>query len=121
MSDDPIRILIVGMPRLLRELVERAVSEQTGMEVVATSAELAAFGETVAATRPEFAIVPADNGELPLDCRDFFRERARVKVIGIGPIDGHAYLYKLCPERVALGEISPDDVVAAIRAASSTC
>ncbi len=121
MSDDPIRILIVGMPRLLLELVERAVSEQTGMSVVATSTGLAGFAETVETTKPEFAIVPIEDAELPRECRELFAERARVKVIGIGPIDGHAYLYTLRPERVTLGEISPDDVVEAIRAASTSC
>jgi hypothetical protein len=116
---DQIRVLIVGLPRLLMEMVEEAVREQTGMEVVAANVDVSEFEAAVAETRPEFAIVGLDRDELPGECRDFFDERARVKVLGIGSSEGNAYLYKLRPERSALGEVSPDDVVAAIRAAST--
>lgn len=118
MADEYIRVLIVGLPRLLMEMVEEAVRDQMGMEVVAASVDLSHFEEEVARARPEFAIVGLERDELPDECRDFLDERARVKVLGIGSSNGNAYLYKLRPERSSLGDVSPSDVVAAIRAAS---
>ena len=115
MSNGPIRILIVGVPRLLRELIERAISAEPDLEVIATD-RLADLSETADRERAEFAIVALEDRELPPEGREFLDRRARVKLLGIGPADGHATLYRLRPEHLALGEVAPQDVVAAIRA-----
>ena len=116
---EQIRVLIVGLPRLMTELVEDAFREHNGIEVVATSVDLPDFGQAVAQTAAEFAIVGLESDALPGECREFLDERARVKLLGIGSNNGKAYLYKLRPEISTLGEVSPRDVVAAIRAAAT--
>jgi DNA-binding NarL/FixJ family response regulator len=121
MTAEPIRILIVGIPRLLRELIERAVSAETDMRIVPESEAVppAAFSEVAAREGPDVAIVALTDSALPGECRQFLDERAHVKVLGIGPSNGQATLYRLRPEQVVLGEVSPQEVVAAIRAAAA--
>jgi DNA-binding NarL/FixJ family response regulator len=120
MTTEPIRILIVGIPRLLHELIERAMGAEPDMEIVSRSDSLADFAEVAEREEPDFAIVALTDSRLPGECREFLDERARVKLFGIGPADGQATLYRLRPERVVLGEVSPQEVVAAIRAAATT-
>jgi hypothetical protein len=64
-------------------------------------------------------IVGLADAELPPPAEQFLAEQGRLKVLGVEAQDGTAYLYELRPERAALGEVSPADVVAAIRRAAA--
>jgi hypothetical protein len=111
---DPLRILLIAVPRLLGDIVRRAggdvlvVGDQTGPDdlvaaVDSLSANVVVFGSAA--------------NELPGSCRSLLERRPSVKVIVVGGDMRHTTLYELRPHRLPLGDVSPKDLVAAIRAA----
>jgi DNA-binding NarL/FixJ family response regulator len=112
---DPIRVLLVDLPRLPRELIQRAVAAEDDMLVVGSTPDLEELPRAVAGSEPEFVIVGLIGDKLPPTAERFVQDQARLKVLGVEAHEGKAFLYELRPERAALGEVSPADVVAAIR------
>lgn len=111
------RVLLVDMPQLLRDMMSHAIDSQADMGVVGEEPDPAAIAAAVELTRPEFVIVGLDHRELPAGCRDFLDARATPRLLGIEAQDGHAYLYELRPERIAVGSGSatPEGLIAVIR------
>ena len=111
------RILLVDVSRLVGEMVEGAVVRTNDMGVVG-STSLDELLDTARASTPDVVIVGIDahNG-LPDACLELLLERPRVKVLAIEEHGGTARLYELRPERVEIGDVSPDEVVESIRAA----
>ena len=117
-SESTIRVLLVDMPKLLSDLLEQAFRFDEGMRVVGVTPFKSQLVPEAEATDPDYVIVGMDGESLPLECRELFRERARPRVLGVAPRDGHVDLFELRPERVALGRISPTELVAAVRTAA---
>ncbi len=105
------------MPRLVRDIVERAFCAEPEM-CVEVAPELADLRPAAERSRPDYVIVGMHDGGLPGEAEALFRERARPRVLGITPRDGHVELFELRPERVTLGQCAPSEVVAAVRAAA---
>jgi DNA-binding NarL/FixJ family response regulator len=114
------RVLLIDMPRLLRDMLARAIDAQPDMHVVGQEAHPAAIERAVRDTEPEFVVVGLERAELPVEARLFLRRRATPRLLGIEAFDGRAFLYELQPERERVGEssITPDELVSAIRAAA---
>jgi DNA-binding NarL/FixJ family response regulator len=98
-------------------MVEGAVVRSHDMGVVGRTSLLADLPNLARETDPDVVIVGLHDGDLPPECRELLLERPRVKVLALEESAGHARLYELRPERVEIGEVSPDEVVETIRAA----
>ena len=116
---DRIRVLLVDMPRIPRELIERALAAEPDMEIVGSTPDLEKLPDAAAASDPEFVILGLVDEQLPPPAERYLDEHARLKLLGVEAHEGTAFLYELRPERAALGEVSPADVVAAIRSAAA--
>ena len=114
----PIRILLVDMPRLVRDMLVGAIERQGDMRLVGQRPAVAALGEAVRECDAEFVILGLDERRLPPDGEAFFSERSRVRLFGIEAVEGDACLYELKPERVELGAVTPESVVREIRRAA---
>lgn len=112
---EQIRILLVDMPRLAREMIDAAIAAQNDMRVVATTADPAELAAAAGTVRPSFVIVGLDGDELPAEALALFDEQPRLKVLGLEADAGRAYLWQLRPEKRPLGELSPAAVVEVIR------
>jgi DNA-binding NarL/FixJ family response regulator len=112
---EPSRIVLVDMPRILREIIERAVADEPDMEIVDSEAGNMPLREAIEASEPDFVIAGADYdfGEVArvLD------ERPRLRVLAVAGDGREAFLYELRPTRTPLGEVSPRTIVEAIRGA----
>lgn len=115
------RVLLVDMPRLLRDMIARAIEAQDDMQVVGEAPNPSAIGSAVTETDPEFVIVGLERAELPRDCAAFLSHRARPRLLGIEAVDGRAFLYELRPDRIRLGDgsVTPEELVSALRAAAA--
>jgi DNA-binding NarL/FixJ family response regulator len=106
------RIALVELPRIMREIIERAVADQPDMEIV---------GELPASTLPEAldgAGVDVVISGTNYDCaslRELLDERPRLKVLAVADDGRDAFLFELRPTRTPLGEVSPQNIVDAIR------
>jgi DNA-binding NarL/FixJ family response regulator len=114
------RVLLIDMPRLLRDMLARAIDAQPDMSVVGQEGHPSSIGRAVNDTAPEFVVVGLEQAQLPADCQRFLSSRARPRLLGIEAVDGRAFLYELRPEKERIGEMSitPDELVGAIRAAA---
>jgi DNA-binding NarL/FixJ family response regulator len=117
-AEPGIRVLLVDMPRLLSDLFERAFRSQEDMQIVGVRRTVEELPASAEQTGADYVIVGMDQGALPAECSELFRSRARPCVLGVAPGDGHVDLFELRPERIALGRVSPGELVDAVRAAA---
>lgn len=107
---------MADLPLLARDLVEWGLSAQPDMRVVGRTPSMATLCEVARATDPDFVVIALDDGvDLPPPCLSLLAERPHTKVLGIEVDRGRAHLYELRPDRISIGDVSPDDVAQAIR------
>jgi DNA-binding NarL/FixJ family response regulator len=106
-----IRIVLIDMPRLLREIVKQATSEFRIVGEYERPVEL-----TTAVDEHRAQVVIA--GTEAADVRAFERLvllRPHVKVLGVSADGRSTTLFELAPQRHELGELSPDRLRQAVR------
>jgi hypothetical protein len=101
------RILLVDLPRMLHEIIRTTLEEQPDMEVVDTTGSASDIDTT------NIDVVISGHGGL-LAPR-VLRQRAGIRVFALSASGKESLLFELRPHRIALGEVSPAQVVAAIR------
>jgi DNA-binding NarL/FixJ family response regulator len=110
-----IRILLVAMPRLMRDIVEAALRAEPDMTLVGMPDETAGLVDEIGATEPDFVLIGSDHG---YSVPSLLCERPSMRVLEIEPRAADVHLYELLPRRVDLGPVSANDLVAAIRTAA---
>ncbi len=102
---------------MLSDIIEKVVTEHPDMEVVGGLADRGSLVKAAAETGADVVILGLRDSELPAACEDLVVAQPRSKVLAV-TLDGRrAFLYELRPHTSALGEISPQGLVDAIRAA----
>jgi DNA-binding NarL/FixJ family response regulator len=105
------RVLLIGMPKLLREIVRGFVATDPSLEFVGEVDDPAAGDAAVAQSRADFVITAAEaSAGAGLGPR--LMSGARVKVLAVSPDASDSFLY------VPLGEVAPARLLALIRAAA---
>jgi len=64
-------------------------------------------------------IVGLDAAELPVVCEELVTSHPQIKVLAVAGDGRGAFLYELRPQTSSLGEVSPQGLVDAIRAATA--
>lgn len=105
--------MIVGLPHLLQELFEKAFAEHR-YTLVPTHDGLEQLAESVEAERPDYVVVPLEDGELPAVCHELLAARGRVKLLGVEEREGHARLIRLLPSVRVFKDAAPHELVARI-------
>jgi DNA-binding NarL/FixJ family response regulator len=109
-------LLLVDLPRMLREIVTDALSNAEDIVVVG---EIASDALLVAAAERDVDYVVIGHEDEPL-VAELLRARPSMKVIAIIAHGEDAALYELQPQRVPLGELSRERLVAVIRETASS-
>lgn len=109
-----IRVVLVDMPRLLREIVSQLAAP--GLRVVQAYDEPVELVGVVERERAEVVITGAEAYE-QRELDRLLAVRPGVKVLGIAADGRSSTLYELVPRRRSLGELSADRLYAAIRRA----
>ena len=102
-------------PPFLRSLVREIIADADDVEVVSELDHGERLLETAAQTEADFVILAVDdaaNSDVQLD---LLERRPLAKVLALAGRGRNAVLWELRPERVRLGEISSDTLLAAIR------
>jgi DNA-binding NarL/FixJ family response regulator len=108
------RILLAELPRMRRDIIADVLAMQSDMEVVG---EVAALGELVEAVErggADVLVIGRDDAAL---AAGLLERRPRLKVLAVAEEGRACSIYELRPRRVELGELSPQLLVDAIRAA----
>jgi len=101
------------MPRLVRDLLEHEISTQSDMEIIREGQSVLAMptNESI----PDVVIVGTTDTENMKNVRSALLQWPQTPVLTITQ-DGHeAAFYELLPHKTALGEMSPLEIVDAIR------
>jgi DNA-binding NarL/FixJ family response regulator len=109
----PRRIILVGLPRMLNDIVKKVITEQPDLEVVA---ELGCAGDIAHAVAERDAdLVIADPSCTDGAIERLVGPRSRLRLLEVEASGRGSCLSELRPHRVPLGEISPDRLLGAIR------
>lgn len=112
-----IRILMVKVPGILGEIITEVVADEPDMEIVGAVTDYNELLPAARATSADAVIIGLEDGELPDICEKLLDERPRVVLLGVHGDGRHAFVYALRPGRVAIGDVSPADLVDGIRSA----
>lgn len=111
----PIRVLLADLPQLQRDLLQRALDDAPDIEL-AVEHEPADLLDAVRDHDPEFVLVACEHGELGTVGAQLLAPRTP-QLVGVEVETGNAFLFRLRPERLLVGAVSPADVVELIRGA----
>lgn len=104
------------MQGILGEIIRDIVTHQPDMQVVG---ELAESGEFVSAPRRGRSDVVilglGEEAELPAACLDLLEAFPGVAILALSGNGRQAYIYRLRPERVSVGQVSAASLTDAIR------
>jgi DNA-binding NarL/FixJ family response regulator len=110
-----IRILLVDMPRMLREILQNTLDSQPGMTVVRVHPTPVPLVEAVDQGRAQLVVFGQESPTLTPGCRELLEQRPRVHVMAVSGDGRRTTLYGLRPYREPLGEVEPEQLVEAIR------
>lgn len=118
-----IRILLAEMPRMMRDIVERAVSTQPDMQIVGfaparVGAPSAAPSRLVDADA-DVVIVGVASAQEARAYDPVLFDRPHLRILAITGDGRGAFLYQLRPQAVPIGDVSPQGLVDAIRAGAA--
>jgi DNA-binding NarL/FixJ family response regulator len=110
-----IHILLACMPRMLLDMVTDIVAAHPEMTIVGKIQENADICTAAKRAKADIVILSETVGRQGQDYLELLHSRPHLKVLSIMN-DGHRFfLHELRPFRAALGEISPESLLQAIR------
>ncbi len=113
-----IRIALVDMPQMLREITRAVVAGEPGAEIVAEYAAPVPLADVVRASDAQVLVV-RDTPTVSAEATSLLDESRPLGVLAISDDGRSTVVYELKPHRVPLGEVSPERLVDAIRSAVS--
>jgi hypothetical protein len=113
-----IRIVLMELPRMLRDIVSETIARQDDMLIVEeTPGNDLPVPESPGRNAIDIVITGLEGDRLSDRCTTLMRRHAHLKVLGISGDARHAFLFELRPHRIPLGDASSEGLLDAIRAA----
>jgi DNA-binding NarL/FixJ family response regulator len=114
---DEVRVLLVDLPRMLREIVRNVLDAHAGVTVVdhaSVQPRPTSLVEAVDRARADVVITGKPDQRAAVT-RTLLEQRPRVQLIAVSEDGRHTTVSGLRPYREPLGEVEPDQLVEAIR------
>jgi DNA-binding NarL/FixJ family response regulator len=113
-------VLVCDLPGILCDVVQHLLEGQSDLALVGGPVRASDLLVAALSTQPDVVIIDLADPDLPPVGEALLRQAPAVGLLGVIPNDGRAFLYQLRPERVALGELSAEGLLDAVRAAAAT-
>ena len=113
-----IRVILGEMPGMLREMIGAAIDEAPDMTVVATVDDRSMLASSIAQTEADVLVVSAPDGQGAEALQPLLYRQPRLTLLTIGNNGHSTALHELRPYTLTLGEVSPAELVDAIRASA---
>ena len=113
-----IRVLLVGMPLMLLDMISDIIALHREMMVAGKMQDTPDIFATVKKTRADVVVLNEAAIGLPQNHQELLYSRPHLGVLAIASDGRHFFLHKLRPVRIALGEVSPESLVQAIRSSA---
>src|SRR5207247_1437203 len=108
------RILLFDMPRMLRDIVVKTLAAEPDMEVAADVATADDLLRSVERRHADVVVTRRDDSSL---AALLLTRQPQLKVLAVADNGRESSLYEMRPQRVPLGEITPQRLVTEIRKA----
>lgn len=108
------RVLLLGMPTMLRQILRRIAADAPDLDVVAELPDVELDSPDVLTAEPDVVIAGTDRATEEA-VAGLFHQRHAPRVLGISADGRQAILYEMRPHRVPLGELAPTTLIAAVR------
>lgn len=109
-----IRVLLMDMPPLLRQILEHAISQHGDLQLIPEAGDTPGVA-THRGTPPDAVIVCARASRAPHQASALLERWPRAQIVVVTAAGRDAALYELRPHRTELGQLSPAEAVQAIR------
>lgn len=116
----PSRILLVGLPRMLRDLITNIVNDQGDIRIVGHLRSDGVSLRDLERTEPDMIIVGLRDSKIPDVCKTLVERHAATKVVGLYGEGRRGILYELKPHAVMLGEVSRQMLLEIMREVSAS-
>lgn len=117
---DRIRVILSGLPPMLRDVVCALVKDQTDMVLVGETESATHLPSLARRMRADVVIIGADSDGISAAGRRVVNRQPHVKLIALDGDGGQAWLYELRPHEERVGDITPQTLAGTIRAAMQT-
>jgi hypothetical protein len=107
----PIRVVLVGMSTMLREVVQALVQSDPLLELAGEcdSTDL----QDAMSFRPDVLVISTEEVS-ETELIEFLTANGTARILGISATSGKAALYEMCPHRVPLGELGVQSLATAL-------
>lgn len=122
-SGEPLRILLVGMPRILREIIREIIASEKDMEIVGERTDIVALPAETDRTRARFVIGAANGPDAVAEYHRLLYERPHLQVLLVENNGRRGVLHELRPHAVpisAMDSVAPTELIEAIRSATES-
>jgi chemotaxis response regulator CheB len=93
-TENAVRVLVANRPRLLREMVMSALSEQPGINVVGEAEDEGDVPDLVRETKPDFLLIGMEEGRRrPRLCDLLLRQYPALRIIAVAPSSSLGIFY----------------------------
>jgi hypothetical protein len=106
-------VVVMGPPGLVGEMIEAAVEARPGLLLV-RAPDTSDVQKAIGATDPHVLVVETSDARLAPSWLEALQARPGLRVVTLDPVRGTGILYEMRPHAVALGDVSPADIVTAI-------
>lgn len=110
-----IRVALVELPPLLHDIVIRVVADQADLEVLGQYRHYEELLVSDNESAPDVIVIGIGDGDVNGICGRLLARHPQVKIVAVGGDGRRVFLYDLRPHRVAVGEVSPEELLQAIR------
>lgn len=107
--------MLIDMPRILREIVRETILAQPDMDVVAELDASWSVPDCIDRYHPDVVVVGAESVKVDELGPELLR-RCSSRALAVAPDGSESFLFELRPYQVPLGELSPEALLAAVRA-----
>jgi DNA-binding NarL/FixJ family response regulator len=102
---------------MLCDIVRDAFARERDMEVVGVLPTLDTLLADARETRADVVILGLADTELPPVCGELIAAHPLMKVLAVAGDGRRVFLHELRPQTVSLGEVSPQELIDAVRSA----
>ena len=108
------------LPQILGGILEKTLDAQPDMKVVGNIDGRRSLAEAAVDRRADVVVIGLEAAELPVVCQELVVTHPQIKVLAVAGDGLGTFLYELRPQTSPLGEVSPQGLVDAIRAATAS-
>jgi DNA-binding NarL/FixJ family response regulator len=112
------RIILVGLPRMLRDIIGELVRTEPDLSIVGEYGDSGEALEVIERAQADVVITAVDERARP-SAPVLLRRHPALRVLAVSADGTEGYLYELRPIERMLGEVSPRTLLSAIR--RTTC